>query len=221
MSGMDRFLKCTDVIDYESESVKVKARALTEGLKADRDKAVALFYFVRDEIRHNPYAPGFVRKNYRASATLERGHGHCHHKAVVLVALSRAAGIPARLGYIDILDHLISDKFRKMIGGGNLLILHGYAELYIYGKWIHLSPAYDLETCTQSGFVPVEFDGVNDAKDSQFNKDGKPHTEHRKDHGWFDDFPLDYLIEYTNQWVTEQGWDWNQFTDKVITHTTD
>lgn len=218
MSGMDRYLQCTDVIDCESESIKGKAYTLTAGFQADRDKAVALFYFVRDEIRHNPYAPGFVRKNYRASTTLERGNGHCQHKAVVLVALSRAAGIPARLGYVDIRDHLISDKFCKMIGGGNLLILHGYAELYLDGKWVHVSPAYDLETCTQSGFVPVEFDGVNDARDSQFNTNGRPHIEHRKDHGRFDDFPLDYLIKYTNQWVTEQGWDWTQFKDHVITH---
>ena len=212
---MDKYLKPTAVIDWDTEAVKKKAQELTRGLNTPREKAVALYYFVRDSIKHNPYAPGFTPEDYKASGTLERGNGYCQHKAILLVALARAAGIPARLGFVDVRDHLLSPKFRAMIGGDNLLIQHGYAELYIDGKWVHASPAYDLEVCRKMGFVPVEFDGINDARDSAFNARGKPHIEHVKDHGHFDDFPFDYIRKYQQEWVASIGREWGEYTDNV------
>ncbi|GAF86460.1 unnamed protein product, partial [marine sediment metagenome] len=104
MSEMEKYLKCTEVIDWDTKSIKEKAQALTEGLETARVKAVALYYFVRDEIKQNPYAPCQLLEDYKASSTLERGHGFCQHKAVLLVALARAAGIPARLGFVDVRD---------------------------------------------------------------------------------------------------------------------
>jgi hypothetical protein len=215
---MDKYLMCTEVIDCDASSVKEKARVLTEGLETEREKAIALFYFVRDEIKHDPYAPGLLLEDYKASITLERGNGFCQQKALLLVALSRAAGIPARVGFVDVRDHLLSYKFRKMIGGGNLLIQHGYAELYIDGKWVHASPAYDLECCQRNRFVPVEFDGINDAKDSPYNRDGRPHIEHVKDHGHYEDFPWDDIVSYRKEWVAQMGRGWDEFTENVVKH---
>jgi transglutaminase-like putative cysteine protease len=211
MENLDKYLKPTAVIDWDNKAVKQKARELIQELQTDREKAVALFYFVRDGIKHNPYAPQQVLEDYKASTTLERGNGLCQHKATLLVALARASGIPARLGFVDVRDHLLSDKFRKTIGGDNLLIQHGYAELYLDGKWIHVSPAYDLKTCQKAGFVPVEFDGVNDAKDSAYNLEGKRHMEHVKYHDHFDDFPLDYIREYQQEWVIRIGREWSRY----------
>ena len=215
---MEQYLKSTEVIDCASEVVAERARAVTAGLETVREKAVALFYFVRDGIGHNPYAPGRDLEDYKASAILRRGSGHCQHKAVVLVALCRAAGIPARLGYVDVRDHLLSEKFRMMIGGDNLLIQHGYAEIYVDGKWVHASPAYDLETCRRSGFVPVEFDGVNDARDSAYDSEGRRHIEHVKDHGHHADFPWDYIVSYRKEWVARIGREWAEFSANVASH---
>ena len=218
MEKLDKYLKATAVIDWDNESVKQKAQELTRGLNTDREKAVALYYFVRDGIRHNPYAEGFVPEDYKASVILQKGYGYCQHKALLLVALARAAGIPARLGYADVRDHLLSRRFRAMIGGDNLLIQHGYAELYIDGKWVHASPAYDLGTCNKMGFVPVEFDGIHDARDSAFNQRGKPHVELVKDHGTYDDFPWDFILSYRQEWVASIGCEWGEYTDNVARH---
>lgn len=133
--------------------------------------------------------------------------------------LRRAAGIPARLGFADIRDHLLSHKFRRMIGGGNLLIQHGYAELRIEGKWVHASPAYDLATCEQNGFVPVAFDGVHDAKDPPCNRAGKRHIEYVRDHGTYDDFPWEEIVSYRKQFVAGLGQEWAAFVENVMTHT--
>ncbi len=219
MSAVEKYLKCTEVIDCDSKAISEKAQALTEGLETAGEKAVALYYFVRDKVKHNPYAPGQFLEDYKASATLERRNGHCEHKSVVLAALCRAAGIPARLGYVDIRDHLLSEKFRKMIGGDNLLIQHGYVEIHIDGKWVHACPAYDLETCRKNRFVPVEFDGINDARDSLYDQEGRKHTEHVRDHGHYDDFPWDFIVSYRKEWVATIGREWAEFTDNVKSHT--
>jgi transglutaminase-like putative cysteine protease len=215
---MARYLECTEIIDCDAKPIKDKSRELTAGLQADREKAAALYYFVRDTIRQNPYAPMQDREDYRATVTLERGSGTCEHKSVVLVALCRAAGMPARLGYVDIRDHLLSEKFRRMIGGDNLLIQHGYVEMCIDGRWVHASPAYDLATCEKGGFVPVDFDGANDAKDSPYDQEGKPHIEHVKDHGHYEDFPWDWIVSYRREWVARIGREWAEFTDNVRDH---
>lgn len=208
---MEKYLKCTEFIDCDNKLIKDKAYKVTEGLQTDREKAVALYYLVRDEVKHNAYAPLYDLDRYKASKILEAGNGVCQQKAILLVALARAVGIPARIGLVDVRDHLISDTFREMIGGVNILPLHGYAELYIDGRWIHASPAYDIETCRRKRFVPVEFDGVHDVKDSPYDLDGKPHVEHLKYHGPYDDFPWDEILNYYMEWSALLGRDWDEF----------
>lgn len=210
---MENYLKCTEIIDCDTSAIQDKAHELTEGLQTDKEKAVALYYFVRDKIKHNAYAPLHDLERYKASNTLQADNGFCQQKAVLLVALARAAGIPARLGLVDVRDHLISDTFKEMIGGINILPLHGYAELYVDGRWIHASPAYDIETCRRKRFIPVEFDGVNDAKDSPYDLDGNPHVEHIKYHGPYDDFPWDEITNYYVEWSGKLGRDWDEFKD--------
>lgn len=207
---MEEYLRSTEVIDCDSRPIKDKSYEITKEAQTDREKAVALFYFVRDKIKHDPYAPGYSLEDYRASVTLNRGYGFCSHKGILLTALARAAGIPARPGFVDIRDHLLSPKFLKLIGGDNLLIYHGYAELFIDGKWLHASPAYDLEKCQQNGFIPVEFDGTADAKDSPFNIKGEPHIEHVCDHGTYQDFPWDEITRVGREFWANLGMDFDE-----------
>jgi len=218
MTDLERYLKCTEIIDCDNETIKNQAQLVVKDLATDKEKAVALYYFVRDQIKHNPYAPALRGEDHKATLTLERGNGQCQHKSALLVALCRAAGIPARVGYVDVRDHMLSEKFRQMVGGDNLLIQHGYAEIYVDGRWLHVSPAYDLATCEKAGFMPVEFDGANDAKDSSLNKEGKPHIDHVKDHGTFEDFPWDFIESYRMEWVIRIGREWNEYTENVRSH---
>ncbi len=106
MDAMEKYLKCTEVVDCDSQVIKKKAIALTKGLKTDKEKAIALFYFVRDNIKYNPYDSADRYEYSIASATLKRGYGLCFQKAAVLVAMCRALGIPARFGFADIRNHL-------------------------------------------------------------------------------------------------------------------
>lgn len=191
---MEKYLKPTPIIDSDSESVREKAQELTQGLEEPIEKAKALFYFVRDHIKYNVYVPKHLAENFRASETLSRGQGYCVQKAVLLVALARAVGIPARLGFAIIRNNLISPKLYQVMKT-NILPWHGYAELYLQEKWVKATPAFDLKLCQRSSIIPVEFDGRNDAKFSRHNQGGKPHIEYLMDRGPFDDVPLHPIWE--------------------------
>lgn len=211
MSEIEDFLKCTEIIDCDTDSIKAKALEVTKGLKTDKEKAVALYYFVRDKIKHNAYIQLYDPIRYKASSTLKAGDGMCQNKAILLVALARAVGIPARLGLVDVEDYQLSESFKQMIGGVNTMPLHGFAELYIGDRWVHASPAYDLATCQKKGFIPVEFDGVKDAKDSGYTKTGQPHMKHIKYHGPYEDLPLDEIYSYYREWIAKMGMTWDDF----------
>jgi transglutaminase-like putative cysteine protease len=192
---MEKYLRATPAIDCDSKSIKEKAESLIQGREGVAEKAKCLFYFVRDEIRYNPYLSNSLLEQNRASATLERGKGYCVQKAVLLAALARAVGIPARLGFADIRNHIIPKKLMDKMGGENLFLYHGYDELFLGGKWVKATPAFDLRMCQENRIIPVEFDGESDATFHRYNLDGKLHIEYIRDHGHYHDLPLDEILE--------------------------
>lgn len=189
---MDEYLQPTDIFDCDSESIKAKAQELTRGQEVDPEKAKSLFYFVRDGISYNLYVPKHMPEHFKASNTLARGKGYCVQKAVLLITLARAAGIPARLGCAKIRNYLVPQKVLDILKS-NIFPWHGYAELYLEGKWVKATPAFDINMCRELRLIPVEFDGRNDARFPSHNLDGKPHIEYILDRGIFDDVPLDNI----------------------------
>jgi hypothetical protein len=146
-------------------------------------------------------------EHFRASNTLSKGEGYCVQKAVLLVALARAAGIPAGLGFARIRNNLLPEKMLKRLGT-NVFPFHGYSVLYLNGNWVRATPAFDLKMCVKSRIIPVEFDGQNDATFHSHNQDGELHIEYLMDLGHdFDDLPLDTLWELATRqfgsWILE------------------
>ena len=193
MDKMENYLRPTPTFDCDDQSVRQKSRDLTEGQEKAVDKAKSLFYFVRDEIKYNIYVASDLPEYYRASRILEAGEGFCIQKAVVLATLARAAGIPARLHLAAIRNHLIPDTLRALMGT-NLFPTHGYDELYIEGKWVKATPAFDLKMCQKNRLIPVEFDGKSDAIFHSQDLDGRLHIEYVQDVGHFDDLPFDTIV---------------------------
>jgi len=211
---MEEYLKCSEIIDCDTESIRARAQALTEGLETEQDKAVALFYFVRDRIKFNSYAAGESLEYNKASVVLEKGNGFCYQKAIVLAAMARATGIPARLGFADIRNHQLSEKFREKMFGSNILVYHGWAELFIEEKWVRATPAYDIEMCLENGFIPVDFDGVNDARLHSHTGDGRMHIEYIREHGHYDDLPWEEILNAHGELLAELGVDRGTFMTK-------
>jgi len=189
---LEEYLKPTPTIDCETRSIKEKAQELTSRQEKITEKAKSLFYFVRDEIKYDLYSPHYLPEHYRASTILDRGGGYCVQKAVLLAALARAIGIPARLRFANIRNYLLSEKLAEMFGT-NLMVYHGYNELFIEGKWIKATPTFDLNMCQENRIVPVEFDARKDAVFHSHNQDGEVHIEYICDHGHYQDLPFDEI----------------------------
>ena len=198
---MEEYLKPTPALDCEAKSIKEKARDLTKGQENIIGKAKRLFYFVRDKIKYNPYSPFYLPEHYRASSILTKGEGYCVQKAVLLATLARAAGIPARLRFADIRNYVLPKKLAEL-QGTNLFTYHGYDELYIEGKWVKATPAFDIKMCQENRIIPVEFDGKNDATFHSHNLDGKLHIKYFHDYGHYQDVPLDEILD---AWVKVYG----------------
>jgi len=201
---MDKFLQPTPFLDFDHPDVKAFVEKTIHGLSDPREKAVKLFYAVRNDIRYNPYYIDLSVKGLRASTTLEKGYSWCVGKAVLLSAVCRAAGIPARLGFADVRNHQ-SPKMITQILKTNVYYWHGYSLLYLKGKWVKATPAFDLKLCEKHDIVPVEFDGEHDAVFHPLDRQGRQHIEYLNDRGGFDDLPLKSMYETFRTEYKEEG----------------
>ena len=80
------------------------------------------------------------------------------------------------------------------MGGTDLFVYHGYSRLYIEGRWLKATPAFNVELCARFGVPPVEFDGDRDALMHAFTADGAQHMEYVRERGVFDDLPLNAIL---------------------------
>src|SRR5438309_8449456 len=154
------------------------------------DKAVALYYAVRDSIRYNPFQNFLLDETYRASVCLEQNLGWCVSKAALLAAAARAAGIAARVGFADVKNHLTTPELTAKMGT-DLFVYHGYTELYLDGRWVKATPAFNLSLCTKFRVKPLEFDGRTDSIFHPFDEDNRRHMEYLRDRGNFADVPAE------------------------------
>ena len=191
---MENFLEPTSYIDCDAPSVKEKAQSIIQEITGQRDKAIKIFYAVRDGIKYTIYGKRSLPEHFRASFILSAGEGYCVQKAVLLVALARAASIPARLRLAAIRSHLVPKKMLEK-RGTNLFPCHGYADLYIEGSWVKVTPTFDLKSCVDAGLRPVDFDGEHDALLPSTTLDGRPHIEYVEDRGFFEEVPFDAIMK--------------------------
>ena len=192
------WLAPTWFIDSDSAAVADFARAAVGGRTDPTGQAVALFHAVRDGIRYDPYASSRDPETFRASAVAASTANWCVPKSVLLTAAARHQGIPARLGFADVRNHLTSEKLSESMGT-DLFIWHGYAELLLADpegpgrRWFKLSSAFNIELCRKFGVKVLEFDGTADALFHPFDEAGNRHMEYVNQRGSFDDLPLDRI----------------------------
>jgi transglutaminase-like putative cysteine protease len=192
---MESYLQPTYFLDSNSEAVRGLAESLTADKNTDVDKAVALFYWVRDTIRYDPYSYSVDPAAYQASAIIQKKVGWCVPKAVLLAALTRAAGIPSRLHFADIRNFQISEKLLEAMKT-DIFYYHGYTEIYLNGAWVKATPAFNIELCEKTGQQPVEFDGLSHGMLPTETCRGEKHIEYVKDRGVSPDLPLEEMSHF-------------------------
>lgn len=189
-TGGDRSatLDPTEFIDSTHPAVQQFAAQHGVG-DTDAKRAVALYYAVRDGFRYDPYRIDLSVAGLCASSVLDKGYGWCVSKSVLLAAACRALGIPARLGYADVRNHLSTERLRKSLKT-DVFFFHGYTDIWLDGAWRKATPAFNIELCDKFGLHPLEFDGQSDSIYHPFDKSGHRHMEYLNFRGAFDDVPL-------------------------------
>ena len=127
-----------------------------------KEQVIRLYYAVRDQIRYDPYDIELSTEGLSARRNLETGIGWCISKAVLLAACCRSIGVPARLGYSDVRNHLSTQKLREKMGT-DVFYWHGYTSIHLNGKWLKATPAFNLELCHKFQIRPLDFDGEKDS----------------------------------------------------------
>ncbi|MBL8382606.1 MAG: transglutaminase family protein [Burkholderiales bacterium] len=205
MSPSPASLAPTPLLDSDHPAVRAFAETHA-GAGSDIERAVRLYYAVRDRFRYDPYRIDLSPAGMRASTVLAIGVGWCVPKAALLAAVCRAAGIPARVGYADVRNHLSTERLRNTLKT-DLFVWHGYADIWLDGAWRKATPAFNIELCERFGLLPLEFDGRSDSIYHPFDRSGNRHMEYVRIHGAFDDMPLERIVagfrEAYPAWMTD------------------
>jgi len=188
------YLVPTPTIDCENPEILAFARKHGQGPGGVPGTAVRLYYAVRDGLRYDPYTIDVNVDGLKASNTLASGRGWCVSKAIVLAACCRALGIPARLGYADVRNHLSTERMRQLMKT-DVFTWHGYTSIHIGGKWVKATPAFNVELCRKFGLGTLEFNGREDSLYHPFDLSGNRHMEYLRDHGEFADTPVERIAE--------------------------
>ena len=215
-SDLRPFLAATPMCDVDHDSVRRLAVEITGDAGTQRDAAIALFYWVRDEIT---YTMGDW--NWRASQTLDRRAGTCSNKANLMVAMARSLGIPAGFhvqyvttpsyfsgAFIPLVRRSVRDK-----------AIHVYVTLFLDGNWVKCDPTDDKALSDAiEAIVPhakaFDFDGVHDAVipfaegsvlsdrgpysdiDADLNRDARISEAHKRMFAAYVAFVRDYGARY-------------------------
>jgi transglutaminase-like putative cysteine protease len=192
--SLEQYQRPTDIIDSHAKSIRAYAAQLTKDSGGNPvDQAVSLYYGVRDDIWYDPYYPFYLPAHYRASNVLKNGRGYCVCKASLLCALGRSVGIPSRVGFATVKNHLATRELIEYIGS-NLFVFHGYTEFFLDNKWVKATPAFNIELCEKHHVAPLVFNGREDSIFHAYDLGNKRFMEYLEDHGVYADIPVDIII---------------------------
>lgn len=164
-NALKPFLEETDYCNFNNPKIIGALSSIKKPQQSEKELAVALFYFVRDKTM---YRVGHWSN--KASETLESGEGTCTNNANLLVALLRAAGIPAGYGVMDVRGRdyfgpVVPNKLTKNISKSSK---HIYTCIYLKGKWLKCDPSDDEPLALSTAHVNpqsaiVDWDGESDS----------------------------------------------------------
>ncbi len=190
---LDPYLAPTAFVDSDNPAIVALAGEITRGTDDPLERARRLFYAVRDGIRYTAYQLELEPAALRASYALETGRGWCVSKSVALAALCRASQIPCRLAYANVRNHMATRKLLDYLGT-DVFYYHGYNEIYLAGRWVKATVAFNRTLCEKARVGPLDFDGVHDSIYHPFDLQGHRYMEYLHDYGSFADVPYEAIV---------------------------
>ncbi len=218
-TDMRLYLQATPVIEADDPMVAAFAEKNAGDATDPRTRAIRLYYAVRDGIRYDPYSIDLSVDGLRAGTTLATRRGWCVAKAILLAACCRFMGIPARLGFADVVNHLSTARMREMMKT-DIFYWHGYTSVFINDVWVKATPAFNIELCRRFNIIPLEFDGIHDSLYHPFDLAGNRHMEYLAQRGEFADVPIDAIREtFIREYMPDNNWQKGDFDREAAAET--
>lgn len=194
ISNESTYLIPTEFLDFDQESVQRFAAEHTDAKLSPQENAIGLYDAVRDGFLYNPYILDLRREGLKASTLLKRDRGYCIEKAILLAACARWIGVPSRLSFYIVRNHIATERLERMLGK-DYLVFHGAAELYLEGRWLKTTPAFNKSLCAYLGVAPLEFDGASDSIFQEYDKHGNVFMTYLHDYGAYADMPYELYLQ--------------------------
>jgi transglutaminase-like putative cysteine protease len=190
MSDFQKYLVETEIMDFSHPLFDLFIDdILSESTQLEQ--ILALYLKVRDGFLYDPYHLDLRPPGLKASHVLGKKRAWCVEKAIVFAAGARKLGVPSRLGYAIVKNHIGVEKLESYLKRPEI-VFHGYVEVYLNDKWVSCTPAFDQRICRLSKVPPLDFDGINDSMFQAF-ADGNKYMEYVHYYGTFDDVPVQLM----------------------------
>ena len=145
-----RWLRTTSLLDLEDPRLRLRAHALTQLCKSERDKALALYGFVK----RLPFHKSLKMRLRTAREVIDAGRGDADDKSTVLVALLRASEIPARIRYIQLRGDILRGLTSAIASAARPVV-----EVWLNDTW-NLTDTYIFD----AAYMAAARQRLNDAK---------------------------------------------------------
>ena len=189
----EKYLTPGEFIDSDHQGVIDFTHTHTQGENTVKDKLIALYYAVRDGFRYDPYTLDLSRKAVKASNLITRDYGYCVEKSCLFAAGARILGVPSRMGFANVKNHIGTAKLEEILQT-DVLVFHGFTEIWQDGKWVKVTPVFNQSLCDKLNVAPLEFNGEEDAVFQEYDQAGGQFMEYLHDYGTFEDVPYEMFI---------------------------
>lgn len=209
---MENFLKSSKNIDFLDENIQFYIKEFSD-FSDKKEIAIQLYEKVRDGFIYDPYHLNISSDGLIASQVIKKKRAWCVEKSLVLIACLRALNIPARFGFAIVINHLGIEKLETYLKRKEI-VFHGFVSIFLNGKWVICTPAFDRKVCRLAGVEPLVWDGETDSLFQEFSKDKKL-MEYIKYYGFFDEIPLDLMrSEMENYYphLFKENWNSKEFS---------
>jgi transglutaminase-like putative cysteine protease len=135
------YLSPTKVCDFETSDIRMKGYLITKNSYSEKQKAIDIFNFVRDEIKYR-----FDYSYTKASETLKKGYGNCFNKSNLQIALLRSCGIYA--GYKvymikkEVFFPIVPKDIYELISQPTI---HVSCVVFLNNRWVEADTTIDFE----------------------------------------------------------------------------
>ncbi len=158
---------------------------------SELELAIGLYNKVRNDFFYNPFHLDLRPEALVASNILTKRKAWCVEKSIVLAACYRKFGLPSKLGYAIVSNHIGTEKLEFHLRRKEI-VFHGYVSVFLNDNWVKCTPAFDDRLCRITNVNPLIFDGKNDSMFQEYSQ-GLKFMEYIHHYGEFADVPIELM----------------------------